>query len=63
MKKSWHKFCYKFWRAVGATAYRIFHLAQWASHKAYLSAGRPKRVPKRPLTAIYKFVQRVRAND
>lgn len=62
MKKSWHYFWYRFFRAVSASAYRIFHTTQWAAHNAYVSAGRPKRAPRRPLTAVYKFFKRLRSN-
>ena len=61
MRKKYYRASYTFWRIVGGVAIRTFHASQTLSHRAYLKGGKTGRRAKRPLTAIYKFVQRLRA--
>lgn len=56
--KLWYRFSYRFWRAVGALAYGLFHNSQAFAHTAYVRGGKTGRRAKRPLTAIYKWVKR-----
>jgi hypothetical protein len=58
---TWHKFWYAFWRAVGSIAFGLFHTSQTMAHKSYLKGGKRGRRARRPLTAIYRFVQSVKA--
>lgn len=62
MKTVWYRFWYRFWRAVGSSAFLLFHTSQTMAHKAYVAGGKRGRRARRPLTAVYRFFQKVRGS-
>jgi hypothetical protein len=62
MSAGWYRFWYNFWRAVGAIALSAFHTSQSMAHKSYVKGGKRGRRAKRPLTAVYNLVRKVRAS-
>lgn len=62
MRTVWYRFWYNFWRSVGASAFLLFHTSQAMAHKAYLKGGKRGRRARRPLTAVYRFAQKVRGS-
>lgn len=53
----------KFWRIIGSIAIRVFHASQTMAHRAYVKGGRHgrRRQERKPLTAIWKWWQSVKA--
>jgi hypothetical protein len=53
----------KLWRVIGSVAYRTFHTTQTLAHKSYVKGGRHgrRRQERKPLTAIWKWWQNVKA--
>jgi hypothetical protein len=59
--KKFYRASYNFWRAVGATAYGVYHLSQSLAHKSYLKGGKSGRRAKRPLTAFWAWARGVKS--
>lgn len=59
----YHRFMEKLWRVIGSVAYRTFHTTQTLAHKSYVKGGRHgrRRQERKPLTAIWKWWQNVKA--
>lgn len=58
-----YRVMYHFWRAIGAVAFKTFHTTQALAHDAYVRGGRHGRrvAPRKPLTALWKMWQSVKA--